>query len=91
VLQNGAAIELKQLKTFKQSGSKKFSRLYDGTEIVGTEAACKAEMADVWRRIMNGEGQKMKDAVRKMKLISTRSWRDGQSRQVMEGLKQFWK
>jgi hypothetical protein len=90
VVQHGVAIDLKQVKTFKQNGAKKFTKLYDSTEIIGTEEACKAEMSDVWRRIRGKEGQKMRLAMKRLRKIAETSWKEGQSRETMEGISRYF-
>jgi hypothetical protein len=87
---NGVGIDLKQIKTFKPNGSKTFNKLYDGTVIVGTEEACKAEMADVWRRLKGAEGVQMKEKIKKLRAEADQSRKGGQSRRTMEALSQFF-
>lgn len=87
---NGAAIELEQIKTFKPFKSKTPNILYDGTVIVGTEAACKAEIADVWKRLKGDEGQQMRMAIKRLRDIAAKSWTDGQSMQTLLGFSRYF-
>lgn len=85
----GTAIDLKQVKTFKD-GNDKFHTLYDGTKILGTEAAIKAEMADVWVRVRGEEGKRMRTKMGSLRSICEASWKAGMSRQAMESLAHYF-
>lgn len=87
VVKAGCAIEIKQVKTFKPTTMKK---LYDGTEIVGTEEAVKAELADIWTRMRGEEGVKMRENMAKLKAIHKESWANGEARKAMEGISRFY-
>ena len=88
-VENGVGIDLKQVKTFR-AGKTKFNELYDGTIIVGTEEAIKAEMAEVWQRIKGPEGERMREKMRGIRALLVKSWQEGRSRQAMEGLSQYF-
>ncbi|WWD19334.1 hypothetical protein CI109_103793 [Kwoniella shandongensis] len=77
------AIELKQVKTFSKPV---FKKLYDGTEIVGTEEAIKAEMKDAFKRIRGKEGEELRERMKGVKKIVKDSWESGRARKDMEAL-----
>lgn len=87
VVKHGCSIDIKQVKTFKPAH---FKKLYDGTEIVGTEEAIKAELKDIWARMRGEEGAQMRENVRKVKGMLKHSWEDGEARKAMQGLSKFY-
>lgn len=80
-------MDIKQVKTFKPSH---FRRLYDGTEIVGTEEAIKAELKDIWARMRRDEGAQMREHVQKVRAMLKGSWEGGEARQAMQSLARFY-
>ena len=79
----GAAIELKQIKSFKNPS---FTRLYSGVDVIGTEEAIRAEMEGVWARMLGKDGDSMRRGMGKFKEISETSRREGSSWLAMEAL-----
>ncbi|WVQ84178.1 hypothetical protein IAT38_006325 [Cryptococcus sp. DSM 104549] len=73
-------LELKQVKTFANPS---FTKLYDGTTIVGTEEAIVAEMKDVWSRMRGKEGEEMRERMSGVKGVLKKSWDGGRSRADM--------
>lgn len=79
---------MKQFYTFRE---KQFTKCYDGTEIVGTEAAIKAEAKAVWAKILKGEeGGRMRANMGKLRDTCEKSWENGRSREVMEGFGKYF-
>ncbi|WVW85290.1 hypothetical protein I302_107328 [Kwoniella bestiolae CBS 10118] len=77
------AIDLKQVKTF---GNPMFNKLYDGTIIVGTEEAIKAELKQTWEVIRGPEGEAMRERMKALKATVKRSWEGGRSKTDMLAL-----
>jgi hypothetical protein len=67
-----------------------WTKLYDGTEIIGTEEACKAEMSAVWKRVQGEEGGRMREAMKRLRSVAEENWLKGQSRKTMEGIAQYF-
>lgn len=92
--ENGAAIDLVQIKTFERSAvldpSVKFDRLYSGEVIVGTEEAIRAEMKDVFTRVRGAEGETMRGEMRRLRETARKSRESGGARQAMEALAEFF-
>ena len=86
VVKHGCAVDIKQVKTFKPSH---FQKLYDGTEIVGTEEAIRAELKDIWARMRGDEGAQMRENVQKVRAMLKESWEGGEARQAMQSLARF--
>ncbi|OCF35788.1 hypothetical protein I316_02280 [Kwoniella heveanensis BCC8398] len=76
-------IDLKQVKTFKDPS---WTRLYDGTTIVGTEEAIRAEMQDAWTRIRGAEGDEMRERMKGLRDILKKSWAEGKSKDDLAAL-----
>lgn len=87
VIKHGCAIDIKQVKTFKPTH---FKKLYDRTEIVGTEEAIKAELKDIWERIRGEEGARMRENVSKVRATLKQSWESGEARKAMQSLARFY-
>lgn len=87
---HGAAIELKQFKAFKHNAGKMFTKLYDGTEVLSTAEAIKAEIVEVIRRLEGGERAKLKANMGKLRVMMEKSRKDGKSRQAMEAISQYF-
>ena len=68
----------------------RFHKLYDRTEIIVTEEAIKKEMAEVWATIRGPVGDRMREKIRGTRSLYKKSWRDGETRKVMEGLDQYF-
>lgn len=84
-----AAIELTQVKTFKDRSLPK--KLYNRPDLIGTENAIKKEMSEVWARIDGPEGQTLRDNMGKVRDLCLASWESGESRRVMvEGIAKFF-
>jgi hypothetical protein len=66
------------------------SRLYDGTEIVGTEEAIKSEMKNVWARMKGSEGQEMRHRMIALRERCRVSWLEGGARREMEGMSRYF-
>jgi len=81
----GCAIDIKQVKSFKPP---QFKKLYDGTEIVGTEEAIKSELKDIWKRISGSEGEKMRSNMQELKKICVKSHDSGSAAEGMKNLYQ---
>ncbi|WWC63664.1 uncharacterized protein I303_106269 [Kwoniella dejecticola CBS 10117] len=77
------SIDLKQVKTFK---SPDFNKLYDGTVVVGTEEAIKAELKQTWDTLRGPEGEAMRARMRDLKAVIKKSWADGRSKKDMLAL-----
>jgi len=93
VVEQGVAIDLKQIKSFKTpdlQGDEKFSMLYDGTEVIGTEEAIKKEMTETWARVRGPEGEEMKGKMKALRAVYDTSWREGKSRETMEGIAKYF-
>jgi hypothetical protein len=83
-------LTLYQAFTFKNPHKIDMSRLYDGTEIIGTEEAIKAEMKDVWERMKGQEGTEMRARMRGIKQRCKDSWSAGEARRAMVGMAQYF-
>ncbi|WWC93271.1 hypothetical protein V866_000104 [Kwoniella sp. B9012] len=77
------AIDLKQVKTFTKP---EFNKLYDGTVIVGTEEAIKAELKETWNKIRGPEGEAMRQRMKELKATVKKSWGSGRSKKDMLAL-----
>ncbi|WVW85293.1 hypothetical protein I302_107331 [Kwoniella bestiolae CBS 10118] len=77
------AINLKQVKTFTNS---KFNKLYDGTVIVGTEEAIKAELKQTWETSRGTEGEAMREWMKALQGTVKTSWESGRSKEKMIAL-----
>ncbi len=71
-------------------GNDKFHVLYDGTEIIGSEEAIKQEMVETWGRIRGPEGGKTREIMKEIRVTLEKSWREGKSREAMEGIAQYF-
>ncbi|WVQ81833.1 hypothetical protein IAT38_003960 [Cryptococcus sp. DSM 104549] len=76
-------IDLKQTKTFSNPA---FTKLYDGTTVVGTEAAIKEEMAETWKRMRGPEGKEMRERMKGLRGLLKGSWEGGRSKADMLAL-----
>ncbi|WVQ95242.1 hypothetical protein IAU59_002337 [Kwoniella sp. CBS 9459] len=76
-------IDLKQVKTFKDPS---WTKLYDGTTIVGTEEAIKAEMKNAWTAVLGPEGKEMRERMKGLKAILKKSWEEGRSKDDLAAL-----
>ena len=85
--EHGVAIELVQVKTFKNPS---FTQLYRGIEVVGTEKAIKDEMAGVWTRVKGEECEVMRAKMDVLREKCKQSWQGGESRKAMEAVAQFF-
>ncbi|KAL7422604.1 hypothetical protein Q5752_003252 [Cryptotrichosporon argae] len=85
----GVCITLKQVFTFK-NGNDRFHTLYDGTEIVGTEAAVKHEAAETWAALRGEQGKQMRANMDALRAKVEKSYREGQSRKAMLGFERFF-
>jgi hypothetical protein len=83
------AIDLKQVKTFKE-GLQRFNKLYDGTIVLGTEEAIKKEMAETWVRVRGKEGDEMRKRMEGLREVAYKSWKEGKSRETMVGLEKYF-
>ncbi|OCF57763.1 hypothetical protein L486_05228 [Kwoniella mangroviensis CBS 10435] len=77
------AIDLKQVKTFSKP---EFNKLYDGTTVVGTEEAIKAELKETWEKIRGPEGKAMRQRMKELKAVVKQSWESGRSKRDMVAL-----
>ncbi|WVQ68570.1 uncharacterized protein L199_006779 [Kwoniella botswanensis] len=77
------AIDLKQVKTFSKP---EFNKLYDGTVIVGTEEAIRAELKETWDKIRGLEGRDMRQRMKELKATVKKSWESGKSKKDMLAL-----
>jgi hypothetical protein len=78
-----AGTDLKQVKCFYGQGEQP-KILYDGTELVGTEEAIKAEMVGLWGRIQGDLGRELYRGMGEMRAICAKSCSEGgSSRQAM--------
>ncbi|WVR09336.1 hypothetical protein IAU60_006402 [Kwoniella sp. DSM 27419] len=76
-------IDLKQVKTFKNPD---WNKLYDGTTVVGTEEAIMAELKETWGRMRSQEGEDMRERMKGLKSVLTKSWKEGRARKDMLAL-----
>ncbi|CAD6576778.1 MAG: hypothetical protein TREMPRED_001769 [Tremellales sp. Tagirdzhanova-0007] len=83
LIRAGAAIELEQIKSFKDPSS---TRLYSGVDIIGTEEAIKAELAGVWAKMLGEEGDSMRRGMKRSKDVCEKSRREGSSWLAMEAV-----
>lgn len=84
-----AGVTLKQPYTFKE-GNDRFHTLYDGTEILGTEDAIKAEMKATWALMRGPEGDTMRQRMAGLREKAKQSWQEGCSRRAMEAVAQYF-
>ncbi|WWC71262.1 uncharacterized protein I206_105215 [Kwoniella pini CBS 10737] len=77
------SIDLKQVKTFR---TPEFNKLYDGTIVVGTEEAIKAELKQTWDTLRGPEGEAMRERMKALKATIKKSWADGRSKKDMLAL-----
>lgn len=78
-------VQLKQVMTFKVVEGVNTETLYDGTKIIGTEAAIK-EMKGAWAKMRGRDGDVFRQNMVDLRGIAAKSWRDGESRKTMESI-----
>ncbi|EIW68320.1 hypothetical protein M231_00358 [Tremella mesenterica] len=77
-----AGITLRQTSTFKEKNAN-FDKYYDGTRIIGTEAAIKDELKHAWTTLKGLEGEVMRNNMRHLRSVAETSRTEGKGMSTM--------
>lgn len=85
-----AGVDIKQAKCFFGQGEKP-KVLYDGTELIGTEEAIKAELVELWTQMKGDLGKELAAGMAELRQLCDKSCHEGGgSRQGMLDLAKYW-